>query len=252
MEKAMSQLRNLAFWLLDSAEGGKIKTAYQELKAFEAINSSSLEILEHQKNALAKILKHACSTTEFYKEYHSAILSDFPVIDKNIIRARQDDFISNKFDKADLITMKTSGSTGIPFTCYQDRNKKKKVNAEVIFYSEKAGYSVGSKLIYLRAITHGNNKPRLHQLIQNETLLDISRLDDQSIALLLKKIAKASRNGAMMLAYAATYDALVDYFRRKGTAAIKGCKINGIISSSERNEKGYCRSIQLPLFFEIL
>jgi len=233
MAKAMSRLRNLAFWLLDSAKGAKIKTAYKRLKAFDAIDSTSLEMLEHQKNALEKILKHACTTTEFYKEYHSAILSDFPVIDKNIIRARQDDFMSDKFDKADLITMKTSGSTGIPFTCYQDRDKKRKVNAEVIFYSEKAGYSVGGKLIYLRALTRGNHKPRLHQLIQNETLLDISRLDDQNIEQLLTKIAKASRNGAMMLAYAATYDALVDYFRRKGTATTKGCKVNGIISSSE-------------------
>lgn len=102
-----------------------------------------------------------------------------------------------------------------------------------IFYSEKAGYSVGSNLIYLRAITAESHKSRLHQWIQNETLLDISNLDDEHIERLLGDIEKASRIGSMMLAYASTYDALKDYSRRKGHSAVGSSKIHGLVSSSE-------------------
>lgn len=210
-----------------------MKNAYRELKTFDAMDSRSAKLAEHQQSALRNLLQHAVNTTRFYGNIRGSCLSDFPVINKNIIREQQDRFMSSKYDKTELVTMATSGSTGTPFICYQNRGKKKRVNAEVIFYSEKAGYSVGSNLIYLRAITAESHKSRLHQQIQNETLLDISNLDDEHIERLLGDIEKASRIGSMMLAYASTYDALKDYFRRKGHSAVGSSKIHGLVSSSE-------------------
>ncbi|MBR7046864.1 MAG: hypothetical protein IKI43_00645, partial [Campylobacter sp.] len=73
-------------------------------------------------------------------------LKDFPVITKNDIKANQDSFLSNQYDKDKLIQMSTSGSTGTPFVTYQNAKKKKWVNAEVIYYSEKVGYRLGDNL----------------------------------------------------------------------------------------------------------
>lgn len=231
--RAMCELRGKAFWGLDYATGGAVKKAYRELKAFDAMDSRSPQLMEHQESALRKLLQHAGNTTKFYKSIRGSCLDDFPIVDKNIIREQQSDFMSSKYDKADLVSMATSGSTGTPFVCYQNRGKKKRVNAEVIYYSEKAGYRVGSNLIYLRVVTDKTRKSRLLQWIQNETLIDISNLDDEHIDELLGDIEKASHRGSMMLAYASTCDALKDYFRRKGHSVAGSSKIHGLVSSSE-------------------
>lgn len=233
MTSAMCRLRNAAFWYLDSVRGRPIGEAYQELQELDRMDSRSTEMLNHQQLALDNLLQHAISTTKFYEDIKASSLADFPVVNKNIIRDKQDDFISKKYNKSRLITMTTSGSTGTPFICYQNLAKKQRVNAEVIYYSRKAGYSVGSNLIFLRAITEESHKSRLHQWIQNETLLDISNLDDEHIEKLLNSIEKASREGSMILAYASTYDALRDYFRRKGFSAVGNSRIHGVVSSSE-------------------
>lgn len=233
MATAMNKVRKFTFWSLDALKDGTIKKAYQELKMSDEGDSRSEGLVEHQRKALQMLLRHAINTTKFYKNTQSNSLSDFPVVDKNIIRNRQDDFMSNRYNKADLFTTTTSGSTGIKLTCYQNKEKKKRVYAEAIYYSEKAGYSVGKNLIYLRAISEESYKSRFLQWIQNETLLDICNLDDKRIESILSGINNASRSGSMILAYASTFEAFKDYFRRKGMSKVGTNKICGIVSTSE-------------------
>lgn len=230
---AMCKLRGAAFWSLDSVTGGVVKRAYRELRAFDAMDSQSGQLAEHRQSALRKLLQHAVDTTEFYSDVRGKTLDEFPVVDKNGLRERQESFMSSKYNKSELVTMSTSGSTGTPFVCYQDRGKKRRVTAEVIHYSESAGYRVGGNLIYLRAITEETRKSKLQQWVQNETLLDISNLDDLHIERLLSIVESSSRSGSMLLAYASTYDAMKDYFRRNGVAAVGNSRIQGIVASSE-------------------
>ena len=230
---AMCKLRNRFFWLLDAVKSGTIRKAYQELKFFDEADSRSEGLAEHQKTALQMLLQHAIDTTKFYEKIQSNRLSDFPIIDKNIIKNQQDDFMSNKYDRTKLFTMTTSGSTGMPFTCYQNIEKKRRVNAEVIYYSEKAGYSVGKKIIYLRAVTKENYKPKLYQWIQNETLLDICDLNDKRIEKLLRKIDRASRGNSVILSYGSTLEAIKDYFRRKVITGLRINNVLGVISGAD-------------------
>ncbi len=233
MQSIMAITRKKAFWLLDSLKGSHVKNAYKQLKLVDELDSDSRTLKIHQQSQIIELLGHAISTTEFYRNIRSTELNAFPVINKNIIRDNQEDFLSNRFSKSDLITMETSGSTGTPFTCFQDLGKKRRVNAEVIYFSEKAGYSVGNNLIFLRAITKESQKSKIRQWIQNESLVDISNLDDSRILGVLEEISKVSRFGSVMLAYASTYDAMKDFFTRHGIERAKECNIKGIISSSE-------------------
>jgi phenylacetate-CoA ligase len=231
--KMMCKLRSIAFWCLDSLQGGVVKKAYQELKTLDAVDSQSAKLAKHQQTALLELLQHAITTTKFYGNIQGNSLSAFPVVDKNIIREQQDDFISRKYKKAGLHIMATSGSTGTPFICFQNSEKKKLVNAEVIYYSEKAGYLVGKNVIWLRAVTKGNYKSKLYQWIHNETLLDICNLDDSRIDKLLGEIDKVSRAGSMIKVYASTLEALRDYFRRKKVSAVGKGMISGIVSGAD-------------------
>jgi phenylacetate-CoA ligase len=229
----LGHLRSKGFWCLDSLKGGAVKKAYQDLKTYDAMDSSCMQLIEYQRSALQRLLYHATTTTKFYGNIGGQNLKVFPIIDRNIIKRQQSQFMSSRYRITDLVTMSTSGSTGTPFVCYQNREKKKRVNAEVIFYSEKAGYMVGTNLIFLRALNEQNRKSKLLQWVQNETLLDISNLNDERIGKLLSEIETTSQYGSMMLAYASTYDALRDYFERKGYNVVGTSKMSGMVSSSE-------------------
>jgi len=231
--KTMCQLRSIAFWFLDAINGRVVKNAYHELKTFDALDSNSKRLTEHQQLALQKLLQKAIDTTRFYGKIERNCLADFPIVNKNIIRKQQDDFISGKYDKSKLFVRNTCGSTGAPFICYQNSVKKKRVNAEVIYYSGKAGYSVGRNLIYLSSSSQEKYKSKLSQWIKNEILLDINNLDNEKIERLLSNIYKASHSGSMIKVYASTLDAWRDYFRRKGISVAGKGRIYGIVSGAE-------------------
>jgi phenylacetate-CoA ligase len=233
LNKALIGARSFAFWGKDFLRGSITRRALKEIESINKLDSENPKVKMHQETALKSLLTLASETTNFYKEFNGFEFNNYPIINKNTIKDKQNDFISNKYSKNSLVTMSTSGSTGTPFVCYQNIDKKRRVTAEVIYYSGKAGYSVGQNLIYLRAITEKSKKSKALQWVQNEALIDISNLDDNRIEKILGEIESASKYGSMMLAYASTYDALKDYINRYGNSKVGKSKISGIVSGSE-------------------
>lgn len=227
-------MRNKTFWVLDFFKGSKIRKAYREIKSIDSLDSRDKYIEDYQKHKFEELVNQATKFTEFYSEYSSKEdINSFPVINKSTLKSESEKFLSKNFDTRNLYTMATSGSTGTPFVTYQNEDKKRRVNAEVIYYSNKAGYKVGKNLIYLRAITDKSKKSPLKLWLQNETLIDISNLDDMKITKMLNKIGKSSKNGSMMLAYSSTYDSFKDYFDKIGFDMPNKSNLEGIVGSSE-------------------
>jgi len=226
-------LRNKMFWYLDKKNHNLISRAYKEIKEIDELDSNSSLVNNFIDKSLVNLLKHASTTTKFYKDFSNEIntLNDFPVINKNIIRENQDDFISKQYEKSDLVTISTSGSTGTPFVCYQNIEKKRRVNAEIIYYSEKVNYSVGDNLIFLRSLNEANNKTKFKQWIQNENLIDINNLNDQNIEKLLKQLEKRTKNGSVLLSYASTLDELTRFYNKNNI--MNTFNVKGMISGAE-------------------
>lgn len=226
--------RNRAYWLRDVLNRGAVRKALQQLEKYYNTDSTAPVLKDYSDKAISSLLRHAADTTLFYRKYKDKNIYQFPIMNKNIIRTQETDFLSNVYEKEKLVQMSTSGSTGTPFTCYQNIEKKYRVNAETIFFNGKAGYEVGKKFIYLRSLNLKNKKNALQQWIQNEKLIDINKMDEYNIEILISKIEQATNdNGATMLAYASTYDSLRDYFKKHGFDKTKNCNLRGIISTSE-------------------
>src|SRR5699024_330763 len=86
-----------------------------------------------------ELLKHAIKTTNYYKDYSKYNqLSDCPPITKEIIKKNYDDFLSNLYNKEELVTTTTSGSYGTPFTFYFTKQKKDIQRSDIIFFSRWA------------------------------------------------------------------------------------------------------------------
>lgn len=226
--------RNKAYWAMDTLRGGKVREALTLLEQIEGGSMSEEQVEQYQQIKLRKLLKNTMKTVPFYATVSSFSLNDWPVVNKASIKNKQEAFFSSLFDRSQLIEMSTSGSTGTPFRCYQDADKKRHVNAEVLFYNGQIDYKIGRKIIYFRSIVGEVQKSALQQFAQNICLLDCTDLSDEGIAKKLEIIRKESKHGgAMIMGYCSTLDAFRRYFQKYGIDKAYGCNIYGIIGGSE-------------------
>ena len=230
----LGEMRSKVFWLLDGCKGGYIKQAYDDIKKMDETDSCDSRIKAYQDKVLYDLMKKACTETEFYRQYKGKAFDEFPIINKNTIRQNQENFLSNKYVKDNLIKMSTSGSTGTPFICYQNAGKKKRVNAEIIYYSEKVGYKLGENLSYIRTIVKQNKKSGWKQFVQNQTLINCMSLDDNGVKVMLDTIVKKSKYGKVtLLGYGSTYTAIKNYAKKCNIKCMEDAHVTGIISGSD-------------------
>lgn len=232
--KLLEFTRGRAFWIMDSLKGKKVKSALEILHNCEDGIWSEDQVSTYQDEQIQKLLSHAKATVPFYADQEDTVLQNWPVINKNIIRSNGDNSLSNKYDKDNLITMSTSGSTGTPFTCWQNIEKKKHVNAETIYYNSMAGFSIGRRIIYLRSIVSEVQKSKIQQFAQNIYLIDCNDLSDSGIKEKLRLIVDYSKGcGAMIMGYASTLTAFQRYFDKYGFGDVRDAEVYGVISGSE-------------------
>ena len=92
------------------------RLAHNELK-------SRGQLLEEQQAALHDLLRFAVEHVPFYRE-RKLPPDDFgawPVVDKKTVTAAPEKFLSDNFNPGDLLTIKTSGTTGLPLGIYLTR-----------------------------------------------------------------------------------------------------------------------------------
>ena len=226
--------RNRMFWIIDALRGGLVKDALEFLKRVEEGQMNDKEIEDYQKKQAEFLLQHAINTVPRCEKMESLCLQDWPITNKDSYRSDYNKSISSSYEKENLIKMTTSGSTGTPFTSYQDALKKRHVNAEVLYYNGQIGYEIGRKIIYLRSVVSEVAKSKLSQFAQNIILIDCMDLSDKGIEKHLETIRKHTRfGGAMLMGYASTLDAFRKYFKKYGYDKARGCNIYGVISGSE-------------------
>lgn len=232
--KLLEFARGRAFWIMDSLKGKKVKSALEILHNCEDGIWSEEQVNTYQEACIQRLLSHAKATVPFYKDQKDTVLRNWPVVNKNTLRSNGDSVLSGMYKKENLISMSTSGSTGTPFTSWQDGNKKKHVNAETLYYNGQIGFSIGKRIIYLRSVVSEVQKSDLQQFAQNIYLLDCNDLSDKGIKEKMRFIVKHSREcGAMLMGYASTLTAFQKYFDKYGYDDVKGAKIYGVVSGSE-------------------
>ena len=223
----MKNIRYYVFWGLDLLKGGPIKKHYQEIKTL----MDSGDISKWQQEKITSLLDTASRHCRFYKGYDKyKSLNECPVIDKTTIKEHYEQFISEQYEKNSLHKMSTSGSTGTPFEILQNQDKRTRVLAELIYYNETAGQYVGDKFIFYRVWTDKNKKSKMEQIKQNLLPIDILHLDDNNLKYITDILLKDKKVNST-LAYASTYDCLLQYLRKN---KIKGnFHVKSMISSSE-------------------
>jgi phenylacetate-CoA ligase len=108
------------------------------------------------------------------------------------------------------VNMRTGGSTGIPFIVRQDKNKRDRVYAEMMYFWGKAGYQIGMRYVFFRIWTSKNRKRKLSAWARNLIMWDIKRLDDGNLGEIRDTLI-ADKKIKMLVGYPNTFENLVDY-----------------------------------------
>lgn len=204
----LQEIREKLFWMIDKIKGGNIKKHYLDIKMCLENNLDS-------ENSLNELLKEVTQNVPYYFNYRNKnSLSDFPVVDKICIKNNKEMFKSKRYTDSQLCERHTSGSTGIPFYAYQNIEKRQRVQAEVIYYSNIAGYKLGDKFINYVALSKLDNYTWFNKLKQNLIIINISQMDDECMESIHNELRK--KKVKYMLAYASTYKRIVKYFKSKG------------------------------------
>ena len=210
----INYLRNILFWFLDSIKGGYIRKQIKEIK-YSVIHPESSNSENLKKKYIDKLLIHATNSTPYhssYKNFNS--IQDFPVIKKVIIQQNFDKFQSTEYKDKDNFKVSTSGSTGVPFFLYQDKNKRRRNHSDVIYFLKESGFKIGNRLYELEVWRGHNEKDRLKAWLQNTIQFDISKLTDKRIESFIELLKNDKQSKKTMLGFASSYEMIAQYMER--------------------------------------
>jgi phenylacetate-CoA ligase len=187
----MINFRKAIFNLKDSINGGSIANHIKDLNFI--LSDTQSEASKNKIDARRReLLQYALNNVPYYKNKISpsrvVVLESFPVINKNIIRDNVTDFTALGYDIKTLSKAVTSGSTGTPFFVYHDANKKARNTADTIYFGDRAGFTIGTNLYYLKIWTAVNKKNKFSALAENVAPIDVTQLSDENIEKLVVSI----------------------------------------------------------------
>lgn len=210
----INYLRNILFWFLDSLKGGYIRKQIKEIK-YSVIHPESSNSENLKKKYIDKLLIHATNSTPYYSSYKNFnSIQDFPVIKKVIIQQNFDKFQSAEYKDKDNFKVSTSGSTGVPFFLYQDKNKRRRNHSDVIYFLKESGFKIGNRLYELEVWRGHNEKDRLKAWLQNTIQFDISKLTDKRIESFIELLKNDKQSKKTMLGFASSYEMIAQYMER--------------------------------------
>jgi len=223
-------LRKALFEIVDYVQGRPITRHLQDIVG--VLNQKSLPAIQKlQSEVLADLLNTVVQKTEFYQKHQGwTSLQDFPVVNKLIIR-NQFDAINLPIDPKKRISVKTSGSTGTPFQLFQSKDKKVRNTADTIYFSKRAGFEIGYRLLYLRHWGAYYKKPVWLAKIQNVDQLEVTGLTDGYLQSFFKDIVRDA-SPKSWLGQGSGFDKIIAYLEKEKYSPISA-NIRSIIAISE-------------------
>jgi phenylacetate-CoA ligase len=189
-----------------------------------------------------QVMDYAKKKCSFYNNYDSNF-EKVKTISKNDLKNSISSFISTDYKIDELYKGRTSGSTASPMVFFLSKRKKALRVSELSFFNEWAGYKIGMRHA-LNSI--GASKSKLKLWIQNEVLLDPSKINNNKLDVFLDTITK--KRIEFYIGYPSVLNQLAMY------AKFKQLKISfkGIISTGEPLTEHFRQTISSQFDCDVL
>ncbi len=229
--------------------GKSFSETYDELEKTEFLPKAELESMVTDK--LLKQIKYAWTHVPYYKKAYKDIdvaslstvedIEKLPFIDKSIIKDNEDEFISDLFQKNDLILKKTSGSTGMPLGVYMNKDTTLKEWAYVTHIWKRIGYNAKSSRILMREIEDKSRGICYFDALKNELRIDISQMSPENMEVYCRAIEKYKPN--YIHGYPSATLQLCRYIEKRGLKH----QFDGVLPTSEGMSEEECEYIKKTL-----
>jgi phenylacetate-CoA ligase len=220
---AIFNLQKVLFKIKELTSGNRVTLNLKQIESHFNGNRNDID--------LSNLLKHAVQTAEFYKNFDSNSINDFPVINKTQIKEHFPAFRSREFLNKPLVEMTTSGSTGTPFTVFQDIAKKQRNLADTFYFANLAGYELGQRLFYFKIWAKAKMAPDYQYRLQNIVPFDVIKLDDKTIKRFIDEVE--NKQGAnSVLGYVSALESIIRYCDKIQKKSFKS-EFKSIITMSE-------------------
>lgn len=219
-------ITNILFKFKDGLNGSKINAHYNDIKDHFDSNK------DISKRALDNLLIHVLENVPYYKNTDNKSLNHFSVVNKSIIKSNSKAFRANNYADKGLIRATTSGSTGTPFTIYQDKNKKIRNYGDTLYFGNKGGYYLGNKLVYLKIWIKSKMRRSWQYELQNIATIDVMNLNDGEIEKLIESFKEQSQQVHTVLSYVSALEQIIIYCEKNGIDDLH-CKFSGVITMAE-------------------
>lgn len=206
------------FWFKDFLNGSPMWKDFKDVLYI----SNNQPVIGGGRRAcyLKSIIEFAKANTVFYGRVAGNELSDFPVINKQTILSRYDDFLVPEYkipgQKGKVHVQKTSGSTGTPFSVPQDTRCRIRRIATIKVENEKIGFHSFEPMMHLRAVKHywNDRGDWFYDRKLNIIYADNSNLTDEKIANILHAINQYRVK--VVRGYMTTLDTITRYAVEQG------------------------------------
>jgi phenylacetate-CoA ligase len=193
--------RKIMYEFYSNRDGYQNVTSYR--KAFHHFLLKSPNVIhENSLEALTKILIHASQTSTYYRNIlpndhlyafrtnSGDVLKNLPFLTKDIIEKKKYEMISNKFNKDNLVTSLTGGSTGTHTSFFRDFDCTAKRMGRQLAILELCGYFLGDRCGLIWGVHEDSSNPEssqnyrvlLRKFASGKETLHCSVMNDEQMA----------------------------------------------------------------------
>ena len=244
-------LFGVTHWMMTKEAGEQLR----ELRESQWLTPEKMRELQEQK--LRRLVRHAYQHVPYYRDrmLEKGITPDdivtledlhkLPFLTKDDVRKHlYFDIMSDNHDKAEVLKVTTSGSTGEPFVCFVDREQLEFRWAATIRAMEWTGWQLGDRQLRLWHQTLGMSKTQVAREVADAALMrrkfiPAYEMSDETLDTFVKTIE--DYQPVLLDGYAESFNFLARYLADHG-------KINvapkGIISSAQTLPDGSRKIIE--------
>lgn len=125
----------------------------------------------------------------FYKNKNYKSISDFPIINKSIIKTNFKEFVNT--ENKNIIKTNTGGSSGTPFEFFLEKGvSRPKEKAHFDWYWKQFNYTTGDKVLMIRGESLTGNKLYEYQAIENKLAVSCYLINKSNIKEVVEAINK--------------------------------------------------------------
>ncbi|MBO1894944.1 phenylacetate--CoA ligase family protein [Shewanella sp. BF02_Schw] len=203
------------------------------------------ELISLSKTELSKQLFNAKNNCEYYKNINGFELTDFPIIDKELVRGSPNKFLSSVKTSLWTFSSQTGGTTGKPLELYADLDAIIEDHAQSARQLHWAGFKPGDKRIWLRADLvvpmEQSMEPYWRRNIVDEMLMmSVYHINEQTVSDYVDRINKYKPD--VIQAYPSALYLLAKLIESQGL--VIDVSIKAVILSSESFEPNQAEIIE--------